>query len=188
MNPGISDDLHSIALRHASRLLVVDPGKRNLAVLVRRLGEAGYRVTAADSGGAAIAELHRRPVDLVLAELYMPGMSGAELARVIRGLAAWRDLPVMLITGKSKPDSAVQAYEAGADDVILKPFHFEVLLARIERRIARAISVQTLRDDNATLDARVVTRAIELGDMRERWLASEAERRRLEGLLGPRTA
>ena len=188
MNPGISDDLHSIALRHASRLLVVDPGKRNLAVLVRRLGEAGYRVTAADSGGAAIAELHRRPVDLVLAELYMPGMSGAELARVIRGLAAWRDLPVMLITGKSKPDSAVQAYEAGADDVILKPFHFEVLLARIERRIARAISLKTLHEDNAALDARVVTRAIELGDMRERWLASEAERRRLEGLLRPRTA
>ena len=188
MNPGISDDLHSIALRRASRLLVVDPGKRNLAVLVRRLGEAGYRVTAADSGGAAIAELHRRPVDLVLAELYMPGMSGAELARVIRGLAAWRDLPVMLITGKSKPDSAVQAYEAGADDVILKPFHFEVLLARIERRIARAISLKTLHEDNAALDARVVTRAIELGDMRERWLASEAERRRLEGLLGPPTA
>jgi PleD family two-component response regulator len=188
MNEGISEDLDSIAPRYASRVLVVDPGKRNLAVLVRRLGEAGYRVTAADSSGAAIAELHRRPVDLVLAELYMPYMNGAELTRVIRGVAAWRDLPVMLITGKSKPNGAVQAYEAGADDVILKPFHFEVLFARIERRIARAQSVQTLRDDNAALDARVVTRAIELGDMRERWLASEIERRRLEGLLGPRIA
>ena len=188
MNPGISEDLDSSVSRHASRVLVVDPSKRNLAVLVRRLGEAGYRVAAADSGGAAIAELHRRPVDLVLAELYMPGMSGAELASVIRGLAMWRDLPVMLITGKSRPNGAVQAYEAGADDVILKPFHFEVLFARIERRIARALSLKALRDDNAALDARVVTRAIELGDMRERWLASEAERRRLEGLLGPRTA
>ena len=187
MNPGNSESPRPNAPRHLPRVLVVDPIKRNLAVLVRRLGEAGYLVTAAESGGAAIAELHRQPVDLVLAELIMRPMSGAELARVIRGVAKWRDLPVMLITGKSKPDSAVQAYEAGADDVILKPFHFEVLLARIERRIARAISVQTLRDDNATLDARVVTRAIELGDMRERWLASEAERRRLEYLLGPRT-
>lgn len=170
------------------RVLVVDPNKGNLAVLVRRLGEAGYRVTAAERGGTAIAELHRRPVDLVLAELTMPGMSGADLTRMIRGEMIWRDLPVMLITGRSRPDGAVQAYQAGADDVILKPFHFDVLFARIDRRIARAQSLKSLRQDNAALDARVVTRAIELGDMRDRWLASEAERRRLEGLLGPRVA
>jgi DNA-binding response OmpR family regulator len=188
MDPGIRQSLDFTAPRPTPRVLVVDPNKRNLAVLARRLGEAGYRVSAADSGGAAITELHRQPVDLVLAELYMPGMSGADLARVIRGQAMWRDLPVMLITGKSKPNGAVQAYEAGADDVILKPFHFEVLFARIARRIARAESLKTLRDDNAVLDARVVTRAIELGDMRERWLASESERRRLEHLLGPRPA
>lgn len=170
------------------RVLAVDPNKRNLAVLTRRLAEAGYRVAAADSGGAAIAELHRQPIDIVIAELTMPAMGGAELARAIRGEAAWRDLPVMLITGRSRPDGAVQAYAAGADDVILKPFHFEVLFARIDRRVARAQSVRALRDDNAALDARIVTRAIELGDMRERWLASEAERRRLESLLRPRAA
>ena len=169
------------------RVLAVDPDKRNLAVMVRRLAEAGYRVTAAGSGGAAIAELHRQPVDVIVAELIMPVMSGAELTRAIRGQTMWRDLPVMLITGKSKPNGAVQAYEAGADDVILKPFHFEVLFARIAARIARAQAWQALRDDNAALDARVVTRAIELGELRERWLASEAERRRLENLLGSRT-
>jgi DNA-binding response OmpR family regulator len=185
MDHGTSEDAYSTAPRHPSRVLVVDPNKRNLAVLMRRLAEAGYRVIAAESGGAAIAELHRQPVDVVVAELYMPDMSGAELTRVIRGQANWRDLPVMLVTGKSKPNGAVQAYEAGADDVILKPFHFEVLFARIERRIARTASLNALRDDNAALDARVVTRAIELGELRERWLASETERRRLEHLLVP---
>jgi DNA-binding response OmpR family regulator len=188
MDQRISESSSLDAPQHSPRVLVVDPNKRNLAVLVRRLGEAGYRVAVADSGGAAITELHRQPVDVVVAELYMPGMGGAELARVVRSQAKWRDLPVMLITGKSKPDGAVQAYEAGADDVILKPFHFEVLFARIERRLARNRALNRLRDDNAALDARVVTRAIELGDMRERWLASEAERRRLEGLLKPRLA
>ncbi|WP_309661793.1 response regulator [Sphingomonas sp.] len=188
MTQALSDGLQSDNQRHVTRVLVVDPNKRNLAVLVRRLSEAGYRAIAADNGRAAIAELLRQPVDVVVAELYMAGISGAELARVIRGQAQWRDLPVMLITGKSRPNGAVQAYEAGADDVILKPFHFEVLFARIERRIARTQSLQALRDDNAALDARVVTRAIELGDMRDRWLASETERRRLESLLGPRPA
>jgi DNA-binding response OmpR family regulator len=149
------------------RILVVEPNRANLGVIARRLAEAGFRVTTTDSGSSAIAELYRNPIDLVLAELTMPGMSGAELALAIRGEVQWNDVPVMLITGKSKPANAVRAYEAGADDVILKPFHFEVLFARIERRIARANAVRRLRDDNAALDARVVERAIQIGELRE---------------------
>jgi DNA-binding response OmpR family regulator len=150
------------------RVLVVEPNKTNLGVMARRLAEAGYRVATADGGPSAVAELHRGPVDLVLAELNMARMSGAELARLIRGEVQWRDLPIMLITGKSRAADAVRAYEAGADDVILKPFHFEVLIARIERRIARARSFEQLRADNATLDGRLVERAIQIGELRER--------------------
>ena len=149
------------------RILVVEPNRTNLGVLARRLSEADYRVTTADSGGSAIAELYRLPIDLVLAELNMPRMGGAELARAIRGEAQWNDVPIMLITGKSEPKGAVRAYEAGADDVILKPFHFEVLIARIGRRIERARAVKRLQEDNATLDARVVERAIQIGELRE---------------------
>src|SRR6476660_6898268 len=117
--------------------------------------------------------MYRLPVDLVLAELIMDRMSGAELARAIRGEVQWNDIPIMLITGKSDPGGAVRAYEAGADDVILKPFHFEVLFARIERRLARARSFQDLRHDNATLDARVLERAIQVGELRQRLAALE---------------
>jgi DNA-binding response OmpR family regulator len=168
-----------------ARILVVEPNKHYLGVLARRLVEAGYRVTTADCASVAVAELHRVPVDLVLAELTMAPTSGAELARMIRGEVIWRDLPVMLITGRSEPSGAVRAYEAGADDVILKPFHFEVLFARIDRRMARVRSIKSLRQDNAALDARVVTRAIEAGELREQLLASETERRRLERLVKP---
>jgi DNA-binding response OmpR family regulator len=149
------------------RILVVEPNRNNLGVMARRLSEAGFRVTTADSGASAIAELYRLSIDLVLAELDMPRMSGAELARAVRGEVQWNDIPVMLITGKSKPKDAVRAYAAGADDVILKPFHFEVLFARIERRIERMRAVQRLQQDNAALDARVVERAIQIGDLRE---------------------
>ena len=150
------------------RILVVEPARSYCGVLARRLTEAGFRVTAADSGVNAIAELHRFPIDLVLAELTMPRMSGAELARAIRGEAQWRDIPIMLITGRSEPRGAVRAYEAGADDVILKPFHFEVLVARIERRIARLRALEQLIQDKAALDARVVERAIQIGELRDR--------------------
>jgi DNA-binding response OmpR family regulator len=165
------------------RILVVEPNRTNLGVMARRLVEAGYRVATADSGPTAIAELHRLPVDLVLAELKMPRLGGAELVRAIRGEAKWRDLPVLLITGKSDPTGAVRAYEAGADDVIAKPFHFEVLIARIARRLVRARSFCSLLQDNVTLDARVIERAIAVGELRDRLAASEAERRRLQQLV-----
>jgi two-component system, OmpR family, phosphate regulon response regulator PhoB len=155
------------------RLLVVEPNRTNLGVMARRLTEHGFRVTTADSGASAIAELYRLPIELVVAELDMPRMSGAELARAIRGEVQWNDIPVMLITGKSEPKGAVRAYEAGADDVILKPFHFEVLFARIDRRIDRLRNYKRLQEDNAVLDARVVERAIEIGELRQ---ALHAER------------
>jgi DNA-binding response OmpR family regulator len=160
------------------RVLVVEPNRTNLGVMARRLAEAGYRVTTADNGASAIAELYRLPIDLVLAELNMPRMSGAELARAIRGEVRWNDIPIMLITGKSQPKGAVQAYEAGADDVIQKPFHFDVLIARIERRIERARKFKRLQEDNATLDARIVERAIQIGELRDRLVEAQAKDRR----------
>jgi DNA-binding response OmpR family regulator len=149
------------------RILVVEPNRTNMAVITRRLAEAGFRVTTADTAASAIAELCRLPIDLVLSELNMPRMGGAELARAIRGEVQWNDIPVMLITGKSEPKGAVRAYEAGADDVILKPFHFDVLIARIARRIERARAVKRLQEDNAALDARVIERAMQIGELKE---------------------
>lgn len=169
-------DLPNLPRAEQPRVLIVGDDRSYSSVMARRIGGAGYRVTAADNGAAAIAELHRGRVDLVIAELAMPRMSGADLARLIRDETAWSDLPVMLIAGRSDPAAAVRAYEAGADDVILKPFDFDVLIARIGRRLAGARSLQSLRNDNAALDARIVARAIELGEMRDRLRESEAER------------
>ena len=104
----------------------------------------------------------------------MPRVGGAELARAIRGEAQWRDMPVVLITGRSDPKGMVRAYEAGADDVIVKPFHFDVLFARIERRIAGSRAFKALIDDNTALDARVVERAIQIGELRDRLAALQA--------------
>ena len=156
------------------RILVVEPNRTNLGVMARRLTEAGYRVTTADSGPTAIAELYRLPIDLVLAELAMPRMSGAELARAIRGEVQWNDIPIMLIARKSRPADTVRAYGAGADDVIEKPFHFEVLVARIARRLDRARWVKRLKEDNAALDARIVERAIQIGELRDELRAVRA--------------
>jgi DNA-binding NtrC family response regulator len=164
----------------APRVLIVQPNRAYLGVLARRISEGGYKVATADSAASAMAELHRLSVHLILSELRMPGTGGVELVSMVREDPVHRELPVFLITGKTDAEGAVQAYKSGADTVIAKPFHFEVLIARIGREIERSRLLAKLRDDNAALDARMVGRAIELGEMRDRWLASEAELRRLQ--------
>ena len=75
----------------APRVLIVEPNKNALAVMARRVGEAGYRIIASDSASAAVAELYRVPVDLVIAELRMDAMSG-DLCVLVCGRSAsrWR--------------------------------------------------------------------------------------------------
>lgn len=178
------DDLNTGAgTPDGARVLIVQPDRAYLAVLARRIAEGGYKVATAECARSAMSELYRVAPQLVLAELRMPQTGGVELTRMIREDPVQRELPILLITGKSDAEGAVLAYKAGADAVIAKPFHFEVLIARVGREIERSRSLEKLRADNAQLDARVVGRAIELGEMRDRWLASEAERRRLEEMV-----
>jgi PleD family two-component response regulator len=166
------------------RILVVQPDRSYLSVISRRLIDGGYRVAAAICASSALAELHRMPIDLILSDLRMPKVGGAELVRIVRDDPVHRNIPFFMITGRSDAAGAVVAYRSGADTVIAKPFHFEVLIARIAREIERARSLGRLLHDNAALDARVIGRAIELGEMREQWLETEAELRRLKQIVG----
>lgn len=165
------------------RLLIVEPSTSAMMVLAKRLNEAGYRTICCANPTDALGELHRQPIDLMIAELRMKPLSGVDLTRMVRADTALRETPVLLITGKSDRDGAVDGFGAGADDVVAKPFHFEVLLARIARRLARARAIDRLRKDFERLDERVVTRAIEISELKDRLQTSEAERVRLSQML-----
>jgi DNA-binding response OmpR family regulator len=156
------------------RILIVDPKASHLAVLARRLGAEGYGIATAADGRAALAAMHRAPAELILADLSMAPMSGVALTAAIRGQATWRDVPVILISGRSEAGGVVRALEGGADDVVVKPFHFEVLLARIARQLERAGGVRQLRADMTAMDARVTERAIEVGELKQRMARAAA--------------
>jgi DNA-binding response OmpR family regulator len=165
------------------RVLIVEPDRNYLSVLARRIADAGYRIASAAGAQAALAEMHRMAPDVLLAELTMSETSGVELVRLVRGDAVHHDLPLIMIGGRSEAGAAVSALRAGADDVVRKPFDFDVLIARIARQISRARAVRELRHANAALDARVVTRSLALGELADRLQASEAECRRLESMV-----
>ena len=149
------------------RILVIQPNRNYLGVIARRLKDVGYRVATAETAQNGIAELYRVPVDLVLCDVNLPGTTGIEFARMVREDPVNRDIPLLLLVGRSDPTAAVKAFEAGADGVIRKPCHFEVLGACIVRQLDRADTVKRLINDNAMLDARVVERAIQIGELRD---------------------
>lgn len=170
----------------APRVLIAEPRRRYLSVIARRLADSGYRLATADSVQGAIAEIYRSPVDIVLAELNSDGFCGSELVSLIRGDTVLRDLPVLLIASRQDRAQAANALRAGADGIVVKPFHFEILEARIARELERKALVEELRASNRSLDARITERAIAIGEIRYQLESSEAERARLRALVGPR--
>ena len=160
-------------------ILAVDDSRTQLGVLGRRLSALGYLVALSDTGREALDLIAGRGFDLVLIDMVMPEMNGIELLSEIRAARTTADLPVIMMTARGDSEAAVEALGAGADDHIAKPFAFTELAARIERVIARGRRIAELKRVNAALDARIATRAMELGEARAQLAATRAEERRL---------
>ena len=126
------------------RVLVIEPNRNYLGVMARRLAEFGYRVATAESAQSGLAEIYRIPADLILCEVNLPGTNGIELARMLRDDPVHAGVPLLIMVGRSDPSAAVRAFEAGADGVIRKPCHFEVLAACIARQLNRAEAMKRL--------------------------------------------
>jgi DNA-binding response OmpR family regulator len=170
------------------RVLVIEPNRNYLGVMARRLAQFGYRIATAENAQSGLAEIYRIPADLILCEVNLPGTNGIELARMIRDDPVHATVPLLILVGRSDPGAAVRAFEAGADGVIRKPCHFEVLAACIARQLNRAEAMKRLAGDKAALDAKIVSRVIELRETQLQLSAAEADRRRLAALVDSRAA
>ncbi|MBB3764666.1 response regulator transcription factor [Sphingomicrobium lutaoense] len=148
-------------------ILFIEPRRSALSALGQRLCDAGMTVLPAANAADGLALLHRKPVDLLLAELDLPDRPASEIVRFMQGDNRLAEIPTVLITAQSNEQGALEAYESGADDVIAKPFDSDVLIARIRQRLRRSAAWKRLRADNAALDRRVVERSLQLGELRE---------------------
>ena len=119
--------------RPRSTLIVEDdPGMRDYysQLFAGTLGGEFAAAIAAD-GETAIDILRRDPVDLILLDWTLPGISGEYVLRAVRASPRTRSIGVMMVTGKCTLDDEVRALESGADDHLAKPFDENVLLARL---------------------------------------------------------
>ena len=112
------------------RILVVDDDPTVGAALEHILKHEGYQVSRARDGRGALAVVGDRPPDLILLDLNMPQVGGYEVCQRIKGDPATSLLPIVILTGESEFDARMQAWEAGADDFLTKPFQVVEVLAR----------------------------------------------------------
>ncbi len=117
--------------RGKGNVLVVDDDAAMGRSVQRVLAGAGYQVTLVGDGAAAIAATKERPYAVIVSDIHMPGMSGVELLRAVRGYDL--DVPVILMTGEPSVETAMEAVALGALRYIRKPADNSVLLQAVER-------------------------------------------------------
>jgi two-component system KDP operon response regulator KdpE len=116
-------------------VLIVDDEPETRKLVGMNLTAKGYRSLLAEDGTEALKLFGERPVDIVLLDISMPGPNGVEVCRAIRQTS---DVPIVMLSGKSRENDKVTALDEGADDYITKPFGVAELAARVGAALRRS--------------------------------------------------
>ena len=116
-------------------ILVVDDEQDIRRIIRILLESSGYQVAEAPNGLAAVEYIRQQPnVDLVLMDIMMPGLNGIEASRAIRERCS---APIMFLTAKTQERDKLEAYQAGGDDYLAKPFSHAELMMKVESLLRR---------------------------------------------------
>ena len=118
------------------RVLVVEDEAALRESLKGRLSEAGFTVDVAQDGEEGLFAALEYPLDVAIVDLGLPKLSGLELIRRVR--AEHKRYPILILTARENWQDKVEGLQAGADDYVAKPFHFEEVLARLQALLRRA--------------------------------------------------
>ena len=117
------------------RILIVDDDPNTLEILRRWLAREGYTTVSADNGNAGLEALGKDPVDVILLDVMMPGMDGLQVCEKLRENAAWRSIPVVLLTAKDDIETRSRGMQLGVSEYLTKPVNKLELFARLEAQL-----------------------------------------------------
>ena len=132
------------------RVLVVEDEPRLAAALVRGLAREGFAADVCHAGDEGLWRVLQGSYDALVLDILLPGLSGYEVLRRLRQAGSW--VPVLMLTAKDGEYDIADALDLGADDYLVKPFSFVVLVARL-----RALLRRGARERPATLRAGALT-------------------------------
>jgi two-component system response regulator PhoP len=118
------------------RLLVIEDDATLRGTLAQKLGDAGFAVEQAADGKEGLYFAEEYPIDLAIIDLGLPEMSGLEIIRRVR--AEGKTYPILILTARDRWEDKVDGLSAGADDYVVKPFHFEEVSARVNALLRRS--------------------------------------------------
>ncbi len=119
-----------------ARILVIDDSYSVRITLDYCLRAAGHDIILAEDGPEGLRLAAEKDVDLVLADVNMPGMNGVAVCRALKGHPDLQSLPVLLMTGSPSREAVGQAAAAGAGEVLRKPFVIADLVGTLGRYLA----------------------------------------------------
>ena len=155
----------------SATILVVEDEPAIQTLVAACLQNAGHQVVRADTAEEAIRKVNEILPDVVLLDWMLPGMSGIQLARRLRGDERTHDLPIIMLTARGEEHDKIAGLDAGADDYLTKPFSPRELLARIKAVLRRRapqmtseiIEIEGLRVDPVTHRVSGNGEALDLG-------------------------
>ncbi|MBV8743158.1 MAG: response regulator transcription factor [Sinobacteraceae bacterium] len=118
------------------RALVIEDESALREQLRSRLQEAGFTVDVAADGEEGLFAATELPLDVAIIDLGLPKLSGLEVIRRTRGQR--KSYPILILTARDRWQDKVEGLQAGADDYVVKPFHFEEVLARVQALLRRS--------------------------------------------------
>lgn len=121
----------------AQTILVVDDERDIVDLLRYHLVQAGFRVHSASDGKVAVEMARREKPDLIVLDLMLPVLPGAEVARLLKQGEATRGIPIIMLTARGEEVDRVVGFELGADDYVVKPFSPRELVLRIQAVLRR---------------------------------------------------
>lgn len=116
--------------KKASSILIVDDDRKILTVLQSALAQDGYTIYTAESGEEALEQIVQYPIDLLVLDMMLPGISGLEVCKWVREHIS-SHLPIILISGAGNEANKVKALSLDANDFVTKPFDISILQARV---------------------------------------------------------
>jgi two-component system alkaline phosphatase synthesis response regulator PhoP len=126
----------------AMHILVAEDDRDIAELISHYLKKAGWTAHVAPAGDQALAYIRNHPVDVVILDLMLPGMSGLDVCKALRADQATAELPVIMLTARAEEADRVRGLELGADDYVAKPFSPNELVARV-----RAVARRSRRSD-----------------------------------------
>jgi two-component sensor histidine kinase/CheY-like chemotaxis protein len=142
-------------------VLIVDDEPKNLTVLETVLDSPRYRVIRADSGDAALLALLRYDFAVLILDVQMPGITGFELAQMIRERKKTSEVPIIFLTAYYNEDQhVIEGYDSGAVDYLLKPINPAILRSKVSVLAELFLKQRQLEDANRALSAEVAERRL----------------------------